>query len=324
MCFFDVLLMADFVLLIHQTQDAKLPPSSKLVPSFPIMLYEMLEDSERYGFEQIVSWQLDGCAFKVVDKNSFVHLILPKYFNQTSYKSFLRQVNLYGFSRISKSKAKGGLAGGCYYHRYFVRGQKQLCSQIHRGQGKTSGAGKDSAELPEESASAKTNIVKEGPCGENIGAMAGGGVGACSSSTEYFFAKGGHSSLQTKPAVKSPYLGLRDHDAKAGMLSDCDKDRTGAQAAFDSDGVRPLRQVGAVVPVTAATNNSITVATNPSDSIQSTSLVSLFKQNHERAIDQVYKIFDVVPAELDSARTLVETVDLFRREDLASSSDSAE
>ena len=99
---------------------------------FPLMLHEMLDDAESGGFAHIVSWQLDGYGFKVIDKQQFVEHILPKYFNQNSYKSFLRQVNLYGFSRISKSQAKGGHAGGCYFHKHFIRGQKQLCAHISR------------------------------------------------------------------------------------------------------------------------------------------------------------------------------------------------
>jgi hypothetical protein len=92
----------------------------------------MLEDAERSGFEQIVAWHLGGRAFKVVEKDAFVHQILPKYFSQTSYKSFLRQVNLYGFSRISKGEAKGGHAGGCYHHKALIRGQKDLCLKMSR------------------------------------------------------------------------------------------------------------------------------------------------------------------------------------------------
>jgi hypothetical protein len=85
----------------------------------------MLEDAERSGFEQIVAWQLGGCAFKVIQPDAFVRRILPKYCKQTSYKSFVRQVNLYGFSRIPKSQAKEGHAGGSYYHKAFIRGERQ-------------------------------------------------------------------------------------------------------------------------------------------------------------------------------------------------------
>jgi hypothetical protein len=92
----------------------------------------MLEDAEIRGFEKIVAWQLGGCAFKVIEKDAFVRQILPKYCKQTSYKSFLRQVNLYGFSRISMSQAKGGHAGGSYYHKAFRRGERQKASRMEK------------------------------------------------------------------------------------------------------------------------------------------------------------------------------------------------
>jgi hypothetical protein len=80
----------------------------------------------------------------------FVEKIMPKYFNQTKvseneywdscaqignisffsvlqYASFQRQLNLYGFSRLSHGKDKGA-----YYHMCFVRGQRNLCRNMVR------------------------------------------------------------------------------------------------------------------------------------------------------------------------------------------------
>jgi len=58
--------------------------------AFPWKLHIVLEESERQGFEDIISWQGDR-SFKVHDAKQFDHSIMKEYFNQTQYKSFQRQ-----------------------------------------------------------------------------------------------------------------------------------------------------------------------------------------------------------------------------------------
>jgi hypothetical protein len=61
------------------------------IPAFPWKLHDVLEDAERKGFTNIISWTLNGRAFKVHDQKAFETQIMTKYFNQTQYKSFQRQ-----------------------------------------------------------------------------------------------------------------------------------------------------------------------------------------------------------------------------------------
>jgi HSF-type DNA-binding len=57
-------------------------------------------------------------AFRVHQPKEFTEIIMPRYFHQTQYKSFQRQLHIYGFRRIS-----AGLDQGSYYHPMFVRGK---------------------------------------------------------------------------------------------------------------------------------------------------------------------------------------------------------
>ena len=52
---------------------------------------------------------------------------LYRYFNQSKFASFQRQLNLYGFSRLTSGKDKGA-----YFHSCFVRGQVGLCRGMVR------------------------------------------------------------------------------------------------------------------------------------------------------------------------------------------------
>jgi hypothetical protein len=100
-------------------------PKAKMV--FPCVLYQMLQDADDKGHEAIVSWVSQGRAFRVHNTKKFVCSILPKYFAQTKFTSFQRQLNMYCFVRITTGRHKGA-----YYHHHFVRGEPQLCDKIVR------------------------------------------------------------------------------------------------------------------------------------------------------------------------------------------------
>lgn len=83
---------------------------------FPIRLHQMLAEVESDGLTEIVSWQPDGTSFKVHKQAAFVEKVLPRYFSQTKYRSFQRQLNHYGFERITK-----GAFEGSYRHLDFIK-----------------------------------------------------------------------------------------------------------------------------------------------------------------------------------------------------------
>jgi len=68
---------------------------------FPHKLHRFLEGaSNDPKISDIVSWTSDGKGFVVHDKNLFNDIILPVYFEgMKSYKSFRRQLNLYGITK---------------------------------------------------------------------------------------------------------------------------------------------------------------------------------------------------------------------------------
>eukprot|EP00538_Stauroneis_constricta_P002255 CAMPEP_0119553038 /NCGR_PEP_ID=MMETSP1352-20130426/5891_1 /TAXON_ID=265584 /ORGANISM="Stauroneis constricta, Strain CCMP1120" /LENGTH=508 /DNA_ID=CAMNT_0007599369 /DNA_START=117 /DNA_END=1643 /DNA_ORIENTATION=+ len=94
---------------------------------FPERLHRMLSEVEEKGDTDIVSWYAHGRAFGVHDPTRFVEEVLPKYFKQSRLSSFQRQLNLYGFTRISTGPDTGG-----YYHELFLQGRAQLCIHMRR------------------------------------------------------------------------------------------------------------------------------------------------------------------------------------------------
>ena len=64
---------------------------------FPHKMYDLLEDVEQKNLDDIVSWLPDGESFKIHSQVGFEQTIMPMYFSgMSSYKSFRRQLNLYG------------------------------------------------------------------------------------------------------------------------------------------------------------------------------------------------------------------------------------
>jgi hypothetical protein len=94
---------------------------------FPFKLHEMLSDAVKDGNEAIVSWQPHGKAFRVHKMKEFTETVMQRYFHQTQYKSFQRQLHIYGFHRILK-----GVDKGSYYHPMFVKGKEMASLRMTR------------------------------------------------------------------------------------------------------------------------------------------------------------------------------------------------
>jgi hypothetical protein len=70
------------------------PPSSN---AFPTRLFAMLEESPKRGFEDVIAWQPGGESFRVFKPDRFAAEIAGDFFALRKYKSFLRQLNIYGY-----------------------------------------------------------------------------------------------------------------------------------------------------------------------------------------------------------------------------------
>mmetsp|Transcript_8212 Transcript_8212/g.14456 ORF Transcript_8212/g.14456 Transcript_8212/m.14456 type:complete len:249 (-) Transcript_8212:177-923(-) len=119
--------------LPHQTQnqEGQLDDDDSWKPElFPFKMYDVLEDAEREGFHDIVSWLPGGTAFKIHSRAAFENIVMPRYFpNMNSYKSFRRQLNLYG---IYQDRTLQNCADNAYSHELFVRGHRYLCDFMER------------------------------------------------------------------------------------------------------------------------------------------------------------------------------------------------
>lgn len=99
----------------------------KRIPVFPQRLYDMLEHAEERGYDNVFSWMPDGKSFKVhlsvtrceASEEKIIKVLKSNNFQQTKFRSFLRQLNQYGFERTHRGK-------GEFKHEFFVRGKRHL------------------------------------------------------------------------------------------------------------------------------------------------------------------------------------------------------
>lgn len=101
--------------------------SSTGMNSFPLKFQRLLDKFDAEGDTDVISWLSHGRAFLVRDPDRFTKEIMPKYFNQTKYSSFQRQLHMYDFLRITAGPDKGA-----YHHPSFQRGKPHLCYQMTR------------------------------------------------------------------------------------------------------------------------------------------------------------------------------------------------
>ncbi len=99
--------------------------------TFPAKLHEILSCSE---FRHIVTWMPHGSSWRVLQPKLFEEIVMPKYFAQQSkYSSFTRQVNGWGFRRITQGKDRN-----CYCHPLFRENMPHLTRIMKRQSTSTS------------------------------------------------------------------------------------------------------------------------------------------------------------------------------------------
>ena len=74
-----------------------------------------------------IARQPHGRCFVMHKPKEFVVEVMPLHFRQSKITSFQRQMNLYGFNRITKGSDRGG-----YYHELFLRHKAFLCGMMVR------------------------------------------------------------------------------------------------------------------------------------------------------------------------------------------------
>lgn len=66
-----------------------------------------------------MGWHNDGIGFVIRSIDKFTECILPAYFKHSNFASFIRQLNMYGFSKKRSTKNEN-----YYHHSKFQKNHK--------------------------------------------------------------------------------------------------------------------------------------------------------------------------------------------------------
>jgi hypothetical protein len=203
---------------------AVLPLSEDGGVRFPQKLHRCLEETQKNGQWHVISWLPDGKFFKIHDKEEFIRSIMPAFFDLTKYKSFQRNLNLWGFMTVPKGPEKGKCC-----NPYFLRGFPLYCKAMKRVTIKGNGAKKPYSSV---------NIIKEAPSSSNA---------ACSRSSSFvvpqdYSAKASLSAGKQSVQPLSQQVVSQQQQQQMASLADELINRLALQRLRDEDSALLLEQ----------------------------------------------------------------------------------
>ena len=106
-----------------------IPAKAKKPNKFLLKTYNMINESKNHSY---IDWTESGNSLIIRDVDGFTCKILPKYFKHKNFASFIRQLNMYEFSKSKETEQF------VYSHPLFVKGNKQILGKIKRKFGEKS------------------------------------------------------------------------------------------------------------------------------------------------------------------------------------------
>ncbi|RKP26684.1 HSF-type DNA-binding-domain-containing protein [Syncephalis pseudoplumigaleata] len=113
---------------------------SASMKGMPVLTYCVHHDDdgsiiESGLFSSLISWTATGDAIAVWDKQLFTKCVLKQFTSQNHFASFERQLNMYGFKRLSDGRARRKTKRwepDRFRHDFFQRGRRDLLACIVR------------------------------------------------------------------------------------------------------------------------------------------------------------------------------------------------
>lgn len=116
-------------------------------PAFILKLWTMVNDPTN---EAYIQWTPDGESFKVLSKENFEKVVLPKYFKHSNYSSFVRQLNMYGWHKV-QDITSGAMQSGDEIRQfkspYFIKGREDLLDSIVRNKSSKGSDDEDESDI---------------------------------------------------------------------------------------------------------------------------------------------------------------------------------
>jgi len=139
---------------LEKTQKKKLCPNTHQLPMFLSKTYHLIDRCD----PEIATWSSSGDSFVIKNVDHFAAYVLPKYFKHSNFSSFARQLNIYGFRKLTAEPILSADFDArtanyvSFYHEKFKRESPELMKDIKR-------ATKSDHQSKDDMCSLKTEIV---------------------------------------------------------------------------------------------------------------------------------------------------------------------
>jgi len=98
------------------------------VAPFLIKLFEIVSSP---ASDYLIGWSDMGDSFRIIDRTKFAQDVLPLYFKHDNLRSFIRQLNIYGFQRVPNASGRDRTME--FQHPMFTRNGVRNLKEIKRG-----------------------------------------------------------------------------------------------------------------------------------------------------------------------------------------------
>mmetsp|Transcript_27046 Transcript_27046/g.38765 ORF Transcript_27046/g.38765 Transcript_27046/m.38765 type:complete len:208 (-) Transcript_27046:46-669(-) len=184
--------------------------------AFVQKLYTMIDECET----ELASWTQGGRMFIIKDPETFAQTKIPKSFGHNKFSSFARQLNFYGFRKVSAKPIKNedltedSSNHVVFYNPCFVKGRLDLLPDIQR-KTRCSKAGKSGEEEEIQDLKQKVSDLKK-----LIGSMQSDFEGQCALIVEQYQTEA-KSLMNYLTLIESPYFqsGNTDLLGTAGLTT---------------------------------------------------------------------------------------------------------
>mmetsp|Transcript_42220 Transcript_42220/g.72102 ORF Transcript_42220/g.72102 Transcript_42220/m.72102 type:complete len:413 (+) Transcript_42220:135-1373(+) len=106
-------------------------PSRRRKPNFAEKLHLVLNSKE---CRHAIAWLPSGSSFCIIDQEEFVKKILPKFFREAKFESFLRRLKRWGFRKVYTT----GSSQTIFSHELFHRDRPDSCKAMNGRENATS------------------------------------------------------------------------------------------------------------------------------------------------------------------------------------------
>lgn len=106
--------------------------SRSTIPAFLNKLWKMVDDENT---NDLICWSPGGDSFTIKHQGNFCNNLLPVFYKHSNMASFVRQLNIYDFHKVSNIESgmmKGDREEISFAHPYFKRDEPHLLEQIKR------------------------------------------------------------------------------------------------------------------------------------------------------------------------------------------------